>query len=233
MSIYTGTNSSAWNIIILGPIGSGKGTQAGLLAKYFGMVELGMGQLLRMAAKEATDTGRTIDRIVNREFGLVPFEIAMGIFRHAVALTPPNIDIVYDGTPRQDTEVDYWDEELPKLGRAFSHLFVLRVSARTITQRLTLRRVCSVKGTPFTLGVSIQNDSNPCPCCGAQLIQRPDDTPKGIRKRLRIYEKLTAPVIERYRPRGIVHEINAEQTPNAIAADIKAILLPQDTGMTA
>lgn len=216
--------SSAWNIVIIGPGGSGKGTQAKRLAETYGLRHLEMGKLLRQAAAEPTDLGRELDRIINREGRLAPLEIAMGIFLREVKKTPPTVGILFDGTPRRIEDSAFWDQELPKLGRAFTHVIVLRVSEAAIINRLAKRRTCSREGTPLILGVDIPNDASPCPRCGAPLVARPDDQPDVVRARLRTYQELTEPIIGLYRERGIVHEVNGDQPIPDVYRDIEASL---------
>jgi adenylate kinase len=216
--------SPVWNIIIMGPQGSGKGTQADLLAEKYGLRHFEMGKLLRRAATEPTDVGRMLDRLINHEGKLAPFDIAMNAFRQEVERTPIETGIIFDGTPRRIEEITYWDVELPKLDRQFTHLIALHISEDETIERLSKRRTCSAEGTPFILGVDIKDDASPCPRCGAAVIQRHDDTPEVIRERLRTYTEQTEPVIARYRDRGIVREINGQQSIEQVFADIEAAL---------
>jgi adenylate kinase len=216
--------SPVLNVIIVGPQGSGKGTQADLLAKRRGLCHLEMGRELRLAAAETTETGRLLNQAVNRAGVMAPFEIAMPLFLAKVAQTPLTTGIIFDGTPRRVEEIAYWDAELPKLGRSFTHLFALRITVAETMRRLSLRRICKADGLSFTLGVDIHTVNELCPRCGGPLIPRTDDTPRTIKRRLDIYAEETAPVIERYRDRGIVHCIDGDRSISDVAANIDAVL---------
>ena len=214
------SRSPVWNIILLGPQGSGKGTQAKLLVEKFGLRHLELGKLLRAAAEQDTEEGRAIDRVINQEGKLAPFDLAMGIFKNELKAIPNSQSVIFDGTPRRLEEVAYWDQELPRLDRAFTHLIALTLPKEATIERLSRRRVCSVDGTPFIFGVDIMDDSAPCPKCGGQIIWRTDDTPPLIEQRLQLYHDLTAPVIDAYRMRGIVHEVNGNQSISDVFKDI-------------
>ncbi|USN53768.1 MAG: nucleoside monophosphate kinase [Candidatus Nomurabacteria bacterium] len=132
--------SSALHIIILGPQGSGKGTQAEVLAQKYNLFHLETGKLMRAAAQEESDLGRQVNEYINVKGELVPFDIVMEIFRREVERVPLTQGIVFDGTPRRMPEVAYWDKELPKLGRRFTHIFSLSLSEEKTMERLMLRK---------------------------------------------------------------------------------------------
>lgn len=132
--------SPVLHILILGPQGSGKGTQAELLAKQHGLFHLETGRLMRAAAQEDSELGRKVHEYINVKGVLVPFDIVMEIFRREVAQVPAGQGIVFDGTPRRMPEVEYWDRELPKLGRNFTHIFSLSLSEEKTIERLLLRK---------------------------------------------------------------------------------------------
>jgi adenylate kinase len=154
----------------------------------------------------------------------VSLELAMSIFRQELEQIPVTQGVIFDGTPRRIEEVDFWDQALPGLGRAFTHLFALTLPKSATIERLSKRRICSNDGTSFIFGVDIFDDATPCPKCGGKIIWRTDDTPAVIEQRLKLYDERTAPVIESYRSRGIVHEIDGEQSIPDVFRDIEKAL---------
>lgn len=218
------SRSPVWNIILLGPQGSGKGTQAKLLVEKYGLRHLELGKLLRSAAQQDTEGGHAINRIINQEGKLAPLDLAMGIFKNELKSVPSAQSVIFDGTPRRLEEIDYWDRELPQLDRRFTHLIALTLPKDATIERLSKRRVCSVDGTPFIFGVDIIDDAAPCPKCGGKIIWRADDTPAVIEQRLRLYNDLTAPVIEAFRARGIVHEVNGDRPIPDVFNSIEEVL---------
>jgi adenylate kinase len=211
-------------VVLLGPQGSGKGTQAKLLAARHGFVHLEMGQLLRAAAKAETEEGRELDRLINHEGVLAPLPIAMATFRRALEAVQPDQSVIFDGTPRRREEVVYWDRELPKLGRAITHVIALELSEANTIERLSKRRVCERDGRPFILGVDLKDEGSPCPVCGGRVIQRTDDQPEAIRRRLATYRAETEPVLSEYRPRGLVRVVNGDQPIETIYEHIESLL---------
>lgn len=217
-------NTPAWNIILLGPQASGKGTQAKLLVDAFQLKHLEMGNLLRATAKQPTSLGKQINHIINDQGVLVPLDIAMKIFRAEVAKVPQNQGIIFDGTPRRLPEIEYWDQELPKLNRSFTQVIAITLSEEETVERLSKRRICANDSTPLILGKDIQSVSDPCPKCGGQIIHREDDKPEVIKARLAEYHKMTQPVINYYTDQGIVKLINGSQSIEQVHQDIIAAL---------
>lgn len=207
-------------IVLLGPQGSGKGTQAKLLAKKRHLTHLEVGGLLRAEAKKATPLGRRIQKVVNEQGKLFPFRPTMALARAAVRRIPGRRGILFDGTPRRMEEVRFWERELPKLGRALTHFLFLNVSRQESIRRLARRRICSVCGSLWIKGVDVPSTHTPCPRCGGKLFFREDDRRDAVRKRLSWTQRKTRPVIHYYRRKGILHEINGEQPIAAVHRDI-------------
>jgi adenylate kinase len=183
-----------------------------------------MGQLLRTAAKEDSPAGRELHQVINVAGRLASFDLAMGTFRRALEAVPASQSVIFDGTPRRHEEVVYWDSELPKLGRSLTHIIALQLSEDGTVERLSKRRVCERDGRPFILGVDLKSEDSPCPDCGGRILQRADDQPEAIRTRLATYRKMTEPVLDEYRPRGIVHEVNGDQPIEEVYRAIEAAL---------
>jgi len=198
------------NIIVLGPQGSGKGTQAKLLARRFNLAHIEVGEILRLEAKRKTKPGRFIDRLINKEGKMVPFQTVMNLTYKKVAKVPANRGIVFDGTPRRMPEVRFWEKHLPKLKREFTHVFYLPISKKTTLKRLGIRRNCRKCGTPFILGVDLKKNQKKCLKCGGEIYQREDDKPKAILQRLKLYYQKTKPVVSYYHNKGLLIKVNGE-----------------------
>lgn len=203
-------------MVLLGPQGSGKGTQAKLLEKKFRLAHVEVGKLLREEAKKPTPLGRRIQRVVNEQGKLFPFQPTMALALAAVRRVPLRVGILFDGTPRRMEEVRFWERELPRLGRAFTRFLLLRLSRKESVRRLALRRICSRCGSLWIYGVDIRRASDPCPRCGGMLLLRQDDRPAAVRKRLAWTATKTAPVIRYFRRKGILWEIDGEQPIMAV-----------------
>ncbi|MFA6512358.1 MAG: nucleoside monophosphate kinase [Patescibacteria group bacterium] len=183
-------------VVILGSQGSGKGTQAKLLAERFGFVHIEVGAILRKKAQEESDEGRNVDAMLKQGI-LLPFDLVMSLVRAEVAAQPMTTSLVFDGTPRRPIEISYWEKALPEMGRAFTDVLLITLHEQKAIERMSLR---------------------------AQKEKRDDDTPHAIAERLKNFKESTAPVIDHYRKEGILREINGDQTIDEVHADIVNIL---------
>lgn len=187
-----------YHIILLGPQGSGKGTQAKLLAEEFNLEHLEIGAALRKTARTKTTLGKKVASIIDKG-KMVPFDMIIKIVRNRVKNTPKKKGIVFDGTPRRMSEVDPLENILNRHSRSLTHVFFLWISERETLKRLSKRKSCEACGTPFIVGKTISVRARKCPKCKGNMTQRKDETPEAIKQRLRIYHKRTRPVIEYYR----------------------------------
>ncbi|OGM11589.1 hypothetical protein A2Z22_02215 [Candidatus Woesebacteria bacterium RBG_16_34_12] len=203
------------NIVILGPQGSGKGTQADKLAREFDLLVGDMGKLLREAAK----TDIYVDRIVNKEGSLLPDEIPAKI---VLAYLDKNLDskpgFILDGFPRSLKQFEYLKEWLSEKKRRLDFAILLEISVKESIRRLSSRRVCEKCGTNYNL---ITNPPPKKGCeCGGKLFQRDDDKPEAIKKRLQLYKESTKPLIKIYSDLGILFRVDGEQPIEVISKDI-------------
>lgn len=197
-----------FNIIIIGPQGSGKGTQAHKISKELGFYHLDAGKEIRKIAAEKTPLGRKVDDIINKQGGLVPYKIVVEVLEKTLKTFPKNQSIIFDGTPRRMAEVGPLEELLAKLGRSITHVFFLKTSKALSIQRLTHRLVCSKCGITFLDSVAKKT----CLECQGKLVHRDDDNPKAIEERLRKYKQRTLPVIRHYRKQGRLITIDGSKT---------------------
>ncbi len=205
-------------VVLMGPQGCGKGTQAELLVKEFGFKHFSTGDVLRARSKVDDALGREIKEIMLRG-ELVPPRIINSIVSEAVKSFD---DLLFDGFPRNLDQA----ELLSSLTGVDSVVEIV-ISDDEAVRRISARRVCESCGKSFNLLTLPPKVDGVCDACGGRLVQRADDQPEAIRKRLSIYHEETEPLKDYYSNRGVpVFEINGEQSIEAVFADIKKVLSP-------
>jgi adenylate kinase len=184
------------NILLLGPQGSGKGTQAKRISAEYGIPHIATGDMLRAAIAAATPLGQQVKPIL--ESGeLVPDDLMIELIRERLEEPDAERGFVLDGFPRTTPQADALDATLRDIGRELTVVFALQVSDQICIERLLKR---------------------------AREEGRPDDTPEAIRTRLELYHRETEPLIEHYRAQGNLVTIHADGTPNEVFAEIQAAL---------
>jgi adenylate kinase len=210
-------------LILFGPPGVGKGTQATLLAEEFGAKHVSTGDMLRTAAAAGTELGKRAKAIMDTG-QLVPDEVMIGIVREVLASPDCANGFILDGFPRTLAQAQ-------ALGRIFAELNIkdfkvinFEVDDEELVRRLSNRLVCQNDGKIY----SIENDgvslTTPCPSCGGKLFQRDDDKEVTVRKRMKIYYASTAPVIEYYKDGGVVVNIDGTSSIDVVNREIKLLL---------
>lgn len=208
------------NIVVLGLPASGKGTQAELLAKKLGLYYLEMGEVLREIAKEKTPLGKEVNRIVYQEGGLVPDKAMRQIVGKILAGIKFDKGIVFDGYPRKLSQYQDLEKMLANRGNKIDRVFFLKVSQETIIKRISSRRVCPRCDSEYNLITRPPKKGELCDQCQVKLIQRQDDKPEIVKKRLETYRRLTIPMIEYVRQQGILEEIDGERSIEVIYQDL-------------
>ena len=206
--------------MILGPQGSGKGTQAKLLVKKLAASYFEGGEILRQKAKEDSPLGRKINRIINQEGRLVPDEVITRIVQEWLSQTKARRDIVFDGYPRNLNQYHALQKMLAKKKQKIDEVIFLKVSRETSLKRLNARRVCPQCGLEYNLVTKQPLKDEFCDQCSIKLVQRPDDTTKTIQKRLAIYYQATEPIVNLAKSQGILLEIDGERSIEAISQEI-------------
>ena len=184
------------NLLLLGPQGSGKGTQARRISAEYGIPHIATGDKLRAAIASGTPLGLEVKPILDRG-ELVPDELIIDLIRERLDEPDAADGFVLDGFPRTMGQADALDSMLREIGRELTVVFALQVSDEICIERLLKR---------------------------AREEQRPDDTPEAIRRRLELYHRETEPLIEHYRTLGVLVPIHADGTPNEVFAEIQAAL---------
>ena len=210
------------NIIFLGRSGSGKGTQAELLMKKFALVNIDTGDILRRLTKRNDKFGKTILKTISHG-KLVPIWLVIYCWLDQLLKIPSEKGIIMEGSPRQLEEAKTLEEVFSWLGREDFKVVYLQTSAKEVTQRLLTRRICSKCGKEFSLNFT-PNLKN-CSHCGGKLIRRKDDYPKAIKNRMLFFQKKILPVINYFRKKKMVVEVNGEGSVQEIHKRILKKLL--------
>ena len=184
------------NIVLLGPPGSGKGTQGERIAQRLGVPKIATGDVLRAAVRAGTEQGLRAKSYMERG-DLVPDAVILGIMKEALAQPAASGGVVLDGVVRTVPQAEGLDRVLRELGRRVDAVVLFDVGEEELIRRLSRRTVCESCQTPYT-GVE---PGGTCEKCGGKLVRRPDDEPDAIRQRMRAYREQTEPVIRWYQAR--------------------------------
>jgi len=207
-------------LVFLGPPGAGKGTQAALLARRRGLKHLSSGDLLRRAVEEGSALGREAQKYMDKGL-LVPDEVVIGLILEQLQ---GQEGVVLDGFPRTLEQARALDQALGKGG--VERALLLRVDPEELVRRISSRRTCRDCQAPYNILTAPPRGEGECDICGGGLYQRPDDTPAGIRKRLEVYQAQTTPVIEYYKEKGRLLEVDGGGGAEEVSQGMEKALSP-------
>ena len=205
------------NIVLLGAPGAGKGTQAAKLVEKYGFAHISTGDILRAAVKNQTPLGIEAKKYMDAG-DLVPDELVIGLVKERLKDDDTKAGFILDGFPRTSAQAVALSTELAELERPLDAALLVDVDKEVIIGRLTSRRVCRDCGYIGTEADTV------CPKCGGEMYQRDDDNEATVRNRLDVYESSTAPLIDYYRGCGLLIEINGDQDPEVVFADVQKAL---------
>jgi adenylate kinase len=214
---------SELNLILLGPPGSGKGTQGERLQEDFHLPYYATGDILRAAVKDGTELGETAKRFMD-EGGLVPDEVIIGVTAARVEGPDAADGFILDGFPRTIGQADALAEEMEKLGRSITAVVLIDTDDAEVQRRLGGRRTCAKNGHIFHVDFDPPKNEDVCDVCGARLIVRDDDKPEVIAKRLDTYHAQTEPLVDFYEEKGLLKRVDGSQTPDDVGDRIRALL---------
>lgn len=215
--------------VILGPQGAGKGTQAERIAPRLGLVHLATGDLFRALMATDSDLANEVRGYVDKG-DLVPDELTAQVLfaalDDAAATGNPIVGALFDGYPRNANQAVVLDDQISSRGESLAAIVHITVPHDALMERLTGRLVCRVCGRTYHKVFNPPAREGICDECGGELYQRSDDTPEAVERRLQIYYEQTEPLLERWRPRGIVHDIDGNQSIEAVTTAILESLAP-------
>jgi adenylate kinase len=195
------------NIILLGPPGAGKGTQAKMLVEKYHIPQISTGDILRAAVKEGTQLGKEAKSYMDKG-ELVPDSVVIGIVEERIQEPDCKNGYMLDGFPRTVPQATALDEMLQKLGSKIDHVVSIEVPQEELIKRLTGRRTCRECGAGYHVMFDPPKKEGVCDKCGGELYQRDDDNEQTVRSRLQVYDSQTKPLIEYYQAQGKLRPID-------------------------
>ena len=211
------------NLVLLGPPGSGKGTQGERLNEDLRLPYYATGDILRAAVRDETELGRTAKEYMDRG-DLVPDEVIVGVIAERIDSSEALDGFILDGFPRTTPQAEALDAKLSELGRAVSGVLLIDVSDDEVVRRLGGRRTCEANGHVFHVEFEPPKEEGVCDIDGSPLIVRDDDEPEVIRKRLATYHEKTEPLVTYYDDRGVLRKIAGEAAPDEVAEQVRRTL---------
>jgi adenylate kinase len=214
---------SELNLILLGPPGSGKGTQGERLQADFRLPYYATGDILRAAVREGTELGKQAKEYMDRG-DLVPDDVIIGMISERVESAEAADGFILDGFPRTTAQAQALDGAMERLGRRLTAALVIEVSDEEVVRRLSGRRTCVKEGHVFHVEFDPPRKGGVCDVCGSRLVIRDDDKPEVVRHRLEEYQQKTEPLISYYEGKGILRRVDGEMAPDEVGDRIRALL---------
>ncbi len=214
---------SELNLVLLGPPGSGKGTQGERLQEDFRLPYYATGDILRAGVREGTDLGSKAKEYMDRG-DLVPDEVMVGLIAERVGSAETGDGFILDGFPRTTGQAEALDAKMDELGRQITAALLIDVSNDEVVRRLSGRRVCVKEGHIFHVEFDPPKNEGVCDVCGARLEIRDDDQPEVVRNRLAQYHEKTEPLVAYYDEKGILRRVDGALAPDEVNDRIRALL---------
>ncbi|MDX6638969.1 MAG: adenylate kinase [Solirubrobacterales bacterium] len=214
---------SELNLVLLGPPGSGKGTQGERLQQDFRLPYYATGDILRAAVRDETEIGRSAKEYMDRG-DLVPDDVIVGVIAERLDQAEAADGFILDGFPRTTAQAEALDARVSELGRSLTAVLLVDVSDEEVVRRLGGRRTCVKEGHVFHVEFDPPKEEGVCDICGAELIVRDDDKPDVIRHRLATYHEKTEPLVAYYEQHGILQRVDGTQSPDEVSDKIRALL---------
>ena len=210
-------------IVLIGPPASGKGTQAVMLRELLDLPHVASGDLFRENLKNETELGRQAKIYMDRG-ELVPDDVTIAMVMERLSRPDCAGGAILDGFPRTIAQAEALDRALAGLGHEISVVPYFAVPEEELVERVSGRRLCRVCGGSYHVRFNPPQQPGVCNNDGGELYQRDDDKPETVRKRLEVYWEQTSPLIDYYRAKGILAEINGDQPIDAVAAELRTVV---------
>jgi adenylate kinase len=214
-------------LVLLGPPGAGKGTQARSIVERYGVPLISTGDIFRRHVAEGTELGRTAKAFLDGG-ELVPDEVTIGMVMEAIDRAPTGF--VLDGFPRNVPQAEALDRELAARRTRLTAALAFLVEEETAIKRIAGRRTCGACHRPYNVFFDPPRHDRVCDACGGPLVQRSDEDEPTVRRRLEVYRESTAPLLKFYSDRGLLAEVDAEGTEAEVAERTLAALAELSEG---
>jgi adenylate kinase len=214
---------SELNLILLGPPGAGKGTQAERLVEDFDLPYYATGDILRAAVKEGTELGSKAREFMDRG-DLVPDEVICGVIVERIDSSEALDGFLLDGFPRTLPQAEALGSALEPLGRRLTAVLSIEVDDDEVVRRLSGRRVCEKNGHPYHVDFDPPKNPGFCDQDGSPLVQRDDDREETIKHRLEVFHDQTEPLVDYYEGQGLLRRFDGSRSPDEVHAHIRATL---------
>ncbi len=214
---------SELNLVLLGPPGSGKGTQGERLQEDLRLPYYATGDILRAAVRDGTELGRSAKEYMDRG-DLVPDEVIVGLIAERVDSVEALDGFILDGFPRTMPQAEALDAKLDELGRGVTAVILIDVADDEVVRRLGGRRTCAENGHVFHVEFNPPKEDGVCDLDGSELVVRDDDKPEVIRNRLEQYHGKTEPLVDYYDQRSVLRQIDGTAAPDEVAEEVRRTL---------
>jgi adenylate kinase len=214
---------SELNLVLLGPPGSGKGTQGERLQEDLRLPYYATGDILRAAVKDGTELGRTAKEYMDRG-DLVPDEVIVGVIAERIDSPEARDGFILDGFPRTMPQAQALDARLEQLGRRVTAVLLIDVPDEEVVRRLGGRRTCEANGHVFHVEFNPSERDGICDLDGSELVVRDDDKPEVIRNRLEQYHEKTEPLVGYYDQRSLLRRIGGIPSPDQVTEEVRRTL---------
>lgn len=210
-------------LLMMGPPGAGKGTQAAKLVKEFNIPQISTGDMFRAAVKEGTELGKQAKACMD-EGKLVPDEVTIGIVRERLAKEDCQNGFILDGFPRTVAQAEALTKILSDMGKSLTRVLNIHVPSEDLIGRAVGRRICKKCGATYHIKYNAPKVEGVCDECGGELYQRDDDTVETMTNRLNVYVQSTRPLIEYYKAAGVYTKIDGRQPIEKVTEDLVKVL---------
>ena len=211
------------NLVLLGPPGAGKGTQADLLIEGYSICHVSTGDILRKSVREGTELGKKAKSFMDKG-ELVPDEVVIGIVRERLNENDCKSGFLLDGFPRTINQAKALQESLRAEGQDLDAVLYMKVDEKELIKRLSGRRTCTACGKVYHIEFSMPESEGVCNDCGGELVLREDDKEESVKRRFEVFIGETEPLINFYKEKDLLREVDGKRPPTEVYQTIKGTL---------